>query len=160
MKRILKWIGLGLVVALVVIQAIRPAKTNPAVDETKTMTANTHMSAEVAAILERACSDCHSSKTTWPWYSQIAPVSWYIVSDVNGGRKEMSLSDWGTYEPKRKVRKLQEICEQVEKGEMPMKTYVILHPAAKLSDSDKQLLCDWAKQERERVLGAQAENPH
>lgn len=159
MKRVLKWIGGSLVVALVVIQAIRPAKTNPPIDETKTMQANTHMSPEVSAIFDRACSDCHSSKTTWPWYSQVAPVSWYIVSDVNGGRKELSLSDWGNYEPKRKARKLQEICEQVEKGEMPMKSYVLIHPAAKLSDSDKQLLCDWAKQERERVLGNQGDSP-
>jgi len=156
MRRILKWIGIGLVVAFVVIQAIRPAKTNPAVDETKTIQANTQMSPEVSAILERACSDCHSSKTTWPWYSQIAPVSWYVISDVNGGRKELSLSEWGTYEPKRKARKLQEICEQVEKGEMPMESYVLIHPTAKLSDSDKKLLCDWAKQERERVLGSEA----
>ncbi len=141
------------------IQVIRPAKTNPAVDETKTIQANTQMSPEVSAILERACSDCHSSKTTWPWYSQIAPVSWYIVSDVNDGRKELSLSEWGTYEPKRKARKLQELCEQVEKGEMPMSSYVLIHPAAKLSDSDKQLLCDWAKQERERVLESQQPQP-
>jgi len=160
MKRILKWIGIGLVAAFVVIQAIRPAKTNPTVDESRTMQASAHMSAEVAAILDRACSDCHSSKTTWPWYSQIAPVSWYIVSDVNGGRKELSLSDWGSYEPRRKARKLQEICEQVEKGEMPMRSYVLIHPAAKLSDADRQLLCAWAKQERERVLSAEAEAPH
>jgi Haem-binding domain len=158
MKRILKWIGISLVVAFVVIQAIRPAKTNPPVDESKTIQANTQMSPEVSAILERACADCHSSKTTWPWYSQIAPVSWYIVSDVNNGRKELSLSEWGTYEPRRKARKLQELCEQVEKGEMPMKSYVLIHPAAKLSDSDKQILCDWAKQERERVLESQ--QPH
>ena len=155
MKRMLKWSGMGLVVAFVVIQAIRPAKTNPPVDETRTMEANTQMSPEVSAILARACSDCHSSKTAWPWYSQIAPVSWYIVKDVNDGRKELSLSDWSTYEPKRKARKLQEICEQIEKGEMPMKSYVLIHPAAKLSDSDRQLLCDWAKQERERVLASQ-----
>jgi len=84
MKKALKWIGISLVVLLVVSQAIRPAKTNPAVDETQTMQANTHMSPEVAMILERACANCHSSRTTWPWYSQVAPVSWFIVSDVNG----------------------------------------------------------------------------
>jgi len=155
-KRILKWIGIGLVVAFVAIQAIRPSKTNPPVDEARTMKANTQMSPEVSAILDRACSDCHSSRTTWPWYSQIAPVSWYVVGDVNDGRKELSLSEWATYEPRRKARKLQEICEQIEKGEMPMKSYVLIHPTARLSDSDKQILCDWAKQERERVLGSQS----
>lgn len=156
MKKILKWIGISLVVLVVVIQVIRPAKTNPAVDETQTMRASTQMSPEVASVLDRACSDCHSSKTTWPWYSQIAPISWYVIRDVNQGRKELSFSDWGKYEPRRKARKLQEICEQVEKGEMPMKSYVLIHPTASLSESDRHLLCDWAKQERERVLASQA----
>jgi hypothetical protein len=155
MKEILKWIGISLVVLFVVSQAIRPAKTNPAVDETRTMQANTHMSPEVATILERACSNCHSSKTMWPWYSQIAPVSWFIVSDVNGARTQLSLSDWGTYKPEKKATKLQEIWEQVEQGDMPLKSYVLINPTAKLSESDKQLLCDWAKQERERVVGGQ-----
>ena len=155
MKRTLKWIGISLVVLLVVSQAIRPAKTNPAVNETQTMQANTHMSPEVAMILERACSNCHSSRTTWPWYSQVAPVSWFIVSDVNDARRKWSLSDWGTYKPDKKASKLQEICEQVEQGEMPLASYVLVHPTARLSESDKQLLCDWAKQERERVVGGQ-----
>jgi hypothetical protein len=155
MKKALKWIGISLVVLLVVSQAIRPAKTNPAVDETQTMEANTHMSPEVATIMERACSNCHSSRTTWPWYSQVAPVSWFIVSDVNDARRKWSLSDWGTYKPDKKASKLQEICEQVEQGEMPLESYVLIHPTAKLSESDKQLLCDWAKQERERVVGGQ-----
>jgi hypothetical protein len=155
MKKPLKWIGIILVVLLGAIQAIRPAKTNPPVDETKTIRANTTMSPEVAAILDRACNDCHSNKTTWPWYSQVAPVSWLLVDDVNDGRKELSLSDWGTYDSKKKARKLKKICEEVEEGGMPLKSYLLLHPAARLSDSDKQTLCDWTRQEGERVLASQ-----
>lgn len=155
MKKTLKWTGVSLVVLLVASQALRPARTNPPVDETKTMRANTTMSPEVAAILERACSDCHSYKTTWPWYSQIAPASWLLVSHVNDARRGMSLSDWGSYDPKKKARKLQDICEQVEKGDMPLTSYLLLHPAAKLSESDKKTLCDWTRQEGERVLASQ-----
>ena len=87
MKRILKWTGITLVVLLVVIQAVRPAKTNPAVDESRTIQAHSQITPEVTAILERACYDCHSNKTIWPWYSQVAPVSWLLVSDVNDGRE-------------------------------------------------------------------------
>ncbi|HSB11510.1 MAG TPA: heme-binding domain-containing protein [Blastocatellia bacterium] len=159
MKKVLKWTGISLIVVLVVIQAIRPAKTNPEVDEARTVQAHTSISPEVSAILERSCYDCHSSKTTWPWYSQVAPVSWLLVRDVNQGRRELSFSDWARLDARRAARKLQEICEQVEKGEMPMSSYVLLHPDAKLSDSDKQLLCDWAKRERDRVLAAQPANP-
>ena len=155
MKRTLKWTGIVLVVVLVGSQAIRPARTNPPVDATKTIRANTTMSAEVAAILERACNDCHSNKTTWPWYSQVAPVSWLLVGDVNDGRKDLSLSDWGTYDPKKKARKLQKICEEVKTGGMPLRSYLLLHPAARLSDSDRQTLCDWTRQEGERVLASQ-----
>lgn len=159
MKRIPKRIGFSLLVILVGIQLIRPARTNPAVDPARTIEANTQMKPEVAAILERACSDCHSSKTEWPWYSQIAPVSWFLVSDVNDGRKHFSLSDWGAYDPKKKANKLQEMCEEIEKGDMPLISYVFLHPQAKLSDSDKQILCDWSKQEGNRVAGSQANGP-
>jgi hypothetical protein len=153
--KILKWSGITLVVLFVLIQAVRPAKTNPPVDESKTFQANTNISPEVTAILERSCNDCHTNKTTWPWYSQVAPVSWLLVSDVNDARKNLSLSDWGTYDSKKRSRKLQEICEQIETGAMPLPSYVLLHRAARLSDSDKRTLCDWTKQEGERVLASQ-----
>ena len=155
MKRILKWTGITLVVLLVVSQAVRPAKTNPPIDESRTIQAHAEVTPEVFAILERSCYDCHSNKTIWPWYSQVAPVSWLLVSDVNDGRKDLSFSGWARYDAKRAARKLQEICEQIEKGEMPLKSYVLIHPAAKLSDSDKKILCDWAKEERERVIASQ-----
>jgi len=152
MKKTLRWTGIALVVVFAAIQAIRPAKTNPPIDQSKTIENNTQMSPEVVAVLDRACADCHSSKTTWPWYSQIAPISWYLADHVKDGRKELSLSDWGTYETRRKSRKLDEIREQVESGTMPIKSYVLLHPNAKLSDADRRLLIDWANQERERML--------
>lgn len=155
MKKTLKWSGIVLIVFLVASQAIRPAKTNPAVDETKTIGVNATVSPEVAAILDRACIDCHSSKTTWPWYSEVAPVSWWLVDHVNEGRKELSLSEWGTYDSKKKLRKLEKICEEVEHGAMPLKSYLLLHPAARLSDSDKQTLCEWAQQETERLPSSQ-----
>jgi hypothetical protein len=154
--KLVKRVVIGVVMLFIVIQAIRPAKTNPTIDETKTVQVNTKMSSEISAILERACYDCHSSKTKWPWYSQIAPVSWFLVSDVNDGRKDMSFSNWASYDAKKAARKLQEIGEKVEKGEMPLKSYLLLHPAAKLSESDKRALCDWAKQESERILASQA----
>ena len=155
MKRILKWTGITLVVLLIISQTVRPAKTNPPIDESRTIQAHAQVTPEVSAILERSCYDCHSNKTIWPWYSQVAPVSWLLVSDVNDGSKDLSFSDWARYDAKRAARKLQEICEQIEKGEMPLKSYILVHPAAKLSDSDKKILCDWAKQERERVIASQ-----
>src|SRR5689334_21978009 len=113
MKKTLKWIGIVLAVFLIVSQSIRPARTNPVVDEAKTIGANSTISPEVAAIFARACADCHSSKTTWPWYTEVAPISWWLAGHVNDGRKELSLSEWGTYDSKKRVRKLKKICEEV-----------------------------------------------
>ena len=154
--RTLRWAAVIAGALLLVIQVVRPAKSNPAVDEHKTIQASTALPTAVGAILDRSCNDCHSSKTQWPWYSNIAPASWYLVYDVNEGRKELSFSDWGSYDTRRTAKKLQEICEQLEKGKMPKWEYVLFHPAAKLSEADRRLFCDWAKQERAHVLGAQA----
>ena len=151
-RKYLKRAGIGLIVVLALIQAIRPARTNPPVDESKTLQARSDITPEISAIFERSCKDCHSSRTVWPWYSQVAPVSWLLTSDVNGARRQFSLSEWGSYDTKKQARKLQDICEQVEQGEMPLGIYVALHPVAKLSDADKQALCAWTKQESDRLL--------
>jgi len=149
--RVKKWIKrifLTLAVLLVVAQVIRPRLTNPPVDPAKELRAPE----PVTSILARSCNDCHSNRTIWPWYSQIAPVSWLLADDVNDGRKEMNFSEWATFTPRRTARKLQEICEQVEQHKMPLKKYIPLHPSAKLSDADRKTLCEWAKGERARVI--------
>jgi len=155
----LKWAVIVLALIFVLIQVVRPARTNPPVDESKTLQATANVPPEVGAILERSCNDCHSSKTIWPWYSEVAPASWYLAFHVNEGRRELSFSEWGTYQPKKAAQKLEEICEQVEAGEMPIKSYVPLHPQARLSDADKQVLCNWTTQERARIdAGGQTSN--
>lgn len=155
MKKVLKWALVVLVVLFVAAQFYRPTLSTPPPDESKSMRANTQMTPEVASILDRSCNDCHSSKTQWPWYSQVAPVSWYLKNHVDEGRTQLSMSDWGTYPQKKAVRKLGEMCEQVEKGDMPLKSYLLLHPAAKLSDADRKTLCDWTNKESARLQAAQ-----
>ena len=147
--KILKWIVIVVAVLFVAIQVIRPAKTNPPVDETRTIYARIQVPPEVAGIMERSCQDCHSSKTVWPWYSQVAPVSWLLTDDVNDGRRHLNLSDWAAYDSKRASKKLDEMCEQVDHGEMPLWFYVPLHPKSKLTENDKKILCDWTKQARQ-----------
>jgi len=100
---------------------------------------------EVHAILQRACYDCHSNETRWPWYSRIAPASFLISHDVSDGRRELNLSTWNQYDARRKARKLREIAEQVEKEKMPQWYYVLFHPQARLSASDRELLIDWSR---------------
>jgi len=150
-KRILKIFLIVLVVIFAGMQAIRPTFSNPSVDESQTINARTQITPQVAAILDRSCRDCHSNKTVWPWYTQIAPVSWWLSNHVNEGRHNLNLSEWGKLAPDRQDRKLRQICDQVQDGVMPLSSYLPMHPVAKLSDQDKKILCDWTDKERERL---------
>ena len=146
-KRLLLAVLAGLVVA----QFIPVARTNPPVESANTMAANMPVPPDIASILGRSCQDCHSNQTLWPWYSQVAPVSWFLAHHVNQGRGELNISEWGRYTARRVDRKLKEICDQVSSGKMPMATYTILHRGAKLSDQDRKALCEWAGQARRKL---------
>jgi len=129
--------------------------TNPPVDASKTLRANAQITPEAEAVIERSCRDCHSNETVWPWYSQVAPVSWLLTSDVNEGRHNLNFSEWGTYSQRKVANRLKGICDQVQRGDMPLWFYLPLHPSAKLTDADKKTLCDWTKQELARVSASQ-----
>lgn len=149
--RVGKWAAIVLACLLIAIQFIRPARTNPAVDESQTIQARMQLTPKVSGILERSCRDCHSNNTHWPWYSSVAPVSWFLVKDVNGGRKNLNLSEWGQYDQRRAARKLDQMCEEVKSGAMPLQSYTQIHRNAKLSSEDVKTLCDWANAEQARI---------
>jgi cytochrome c551/c552 len=137
-----KWIakaGLILAAGLVVIQFVPVERVSPPVEGA------VQVPADLKAVLARSCYDCHSNETVWPWYSRIAPVSWLIAEDVKKGRVELNFSIWDQYNERRKARKLKEIVKQVEHSKMPQWYYVALHPDAKLSASDKEIILKWAK---------------
>lgn len=152
--KIIKWLVIVLICLFILIQLKRPARTNPPVDPSQTIEAHTQMSPQVSAIVDRACRDCHSNKTEWPWYTNVAPVSWWITDHVNTGRKHLNISEWGKLDSDRQDKKLREICDEIEDGAMPLSSYLPLHPNAKLSEQDKKTLCDWTSAERERLSQA------
>jgi hypothetical protein len=142
-----KWLKLSLItlVALVVAaQVVRPARTNPPVDPQKEITAHMQVDPAVMATLSRACNDCHSNRTEWPWYSNVAPVSWLVTHDVNEGREELNFSEWvaSKEEPGKLLGK---ICSEMKESEMPMATYTLMHPQAKLTSAEVQNVCQWTK---------------
>jgi len=152
--KIVKWVVIVLVCLFVLIQLRRPARTNPPVDESQTIEAHTQMPPQVKDILDRSCRDCHSNKTEWPWYTNVAPLSWWITDHVNQGRKDLNFSEWGKLDKDRQDKKLRQICDEVEDGAMPFPSYLPMHPNAKLSEQDKKTLCDWTAAERERLARA------
>ncbi len=104
-------------------------------------------SPQTGELFRRACFDCHSDATVWPWYSHVAPVSWLVQRDVNGGRSHLNFTEWS-----RPQKHAKDVAEQVKEGEMPPWYYLPMHPAARLTDAEKQALIDGA----EKSLGPQA----
>lgn len=149
--KILKWLALVVVVVLIGLQFVRPARTNPAVDQSQTIHARQQVNPQVAAILDRSCQDCHSNSTRWPWYSNVAPVSWFVIDHVNHARSHMNLSEWGSLDNRKASKKLEEICEEVQDGAMPLESYTYIHWNAKLSPEDVKTLCEWTAAERARI---------
>ncbi len=147
MKKALKIIAVVLFSLFVIIQFLRPDFTNPPVVQGEILQAATAVPENVQAILKRSCSDCHTNETVYPWYAKIQPSAWFLADHIKEGRGEMNLSLWNTYEAKRKKRKLEEICEQVETKEMPLPSYLWIHRDAALSDDEIKTLCDWTKSE-------------
>jgi hypothetical protein len=134
------WRRVLLVVAVVavILQLVPVDRTNPpVVSEIAAPTA-------VHEVLRRACYDCHSNETRWPWYAYVAPVSWLVAKDVHDGRRHLNFSTWGTYIADKQEAKIQEIWEVVSEEEMPLPIYLPMHPEAKLSDADRAALQQWA----------------
>ena len=153
MRRIIKWMIIIVIVVFAGIQLIRPARTNPPIDPTRTIEARTQMPEEVGMLFDMSCSDCHSYETKWPWYSKVAPVSWLIWSDVQEGRSALNLSAWAQYDARRANEQLTNIEKMVSRGVMPLWQYRLMHREARLTSGDVKLLVEWTKAERQRIGG-------
>jgi hypothetical protein len=114
--------------------------------------ADAEVSPQVLAILRRSCGDCHSEATRYPWYSYVAPASWLVQRDVGEGKGHLNLSRWSDYSLVRKQRLLSEIANQVEEREMPLLSYTMLHPDARLSASEVRAIFEWTQTERNRLI--------
>ena len=136
--RILRWSAVGLCLGFIVIQFVPVNRTNPPVE------GDLRAPAEVLSVLRRACYDCHSNETVWPWYSRIAPVSWVIARDVHEGRAALNFSTWNRLSTKEQAKAMRESWEEVAEGKMPTRYYLPLHPEARLSPADQSLLRAWS----------------
>lgn len=134
------------------IQAIPASHTNPETDSAKSFAATASPPAEVKALLIRCCADCHSHETRWPWYSKVAPVSWFVAGHVDEGRSRLNLSTWAEADAIRRRVYLEGMAKAVDDGHMPPASYQWLHREAVLGDAEKKLLAAWlgaaAKQAR------------
>jgi len=144
-SKLLKITAVLLALSFIAIQFSRPEFNNPPVIPGQRLEDITDVPDEIAGILNRSCADCHSNETRYPWYSGIAPISWGMYDHIRLGREELNFSVWGTYSEKRRVRKLEEMCEEVTEGNMPFYQYLWLQPGSNLSSVQKSALCKWTE---------------
>lgn len=138
---------LSVLAALAAIQLVPGARTNPPVE------GDLIAPDAVRSVVRRACYDCHSNETTWPWYGRVAPVSWLVVRDVKRGRRHLNFSAWTDYtsDPETGKKKLRQIAKEVSGGDMPLWYYLPLHPEARLTADERTLVTSWARGEAARI---------
>lgn len=146
---------LGLGVVVVALQFYRPTRNEGVVAGPNHLSTKAPVPAEVEAVLQRACYDCHSNSTRYPWYANVQPLGWWLEQHVRDGKRHLNFSEFATYSAKRATRKLEETAEEVRERHMPLDSYTWVHRDAKLSDAEIKLLGDWAINTR-RALGAAA----
>jgi hypothetical protein len=143
--KILKKIALALLVVLIGMQFYRPEKNMDSSNHLQVFLTETNPPEEVQIVLKQACYDCHTNNTVYPWYNNIAPVSYWLTDHIDHGKGEMNLSDWANYSIEKKAHKLEEVAEVLEENEMPLKEYTWTHEEARLTDAQREAVIEWAK---------------
>jgi hypothetical protein len=147
-------VAVGLAAAVAIgIQLIPPVTPTATLPGAAAMTEILDVPGPVEAILRKACHDCHSPETRWPWYARVAPISWYVAKDVQHGRSNLDFSRWST-DPDREPTPLQRLrwmCEDVLVGSMPPRLYRLAHPDARLTEEEQRQICAWTARVRREL---------
>lgn len=138
-----KTITIILLAGIALIQFIRIDTTSPEYQKGNEYLFQTQAPKEIGNILKKACYDCHSFETNYPWYSNIAPFSWLVNNHIQEGREHLNFSEWKNYSPEKKISIQEECIKEIEKNKMPLQSYTFIHSEAKLSDTTKIQLKNW-----------------
>jgi len=157
--KIAKKILVALLIVFIGMQFFGPDKnTTDKADYVAVFENETAPSQQVKTLLQTTCYDCHSNNTMYPWYSNVSPISYWMDEHIEHGKEELNFSDWANYSTKKKDHKLEELIEEVEEGEMPLKEYTWTHSEARFTKEEKSLLMDWAKQARAKYQVVQVQD--
>jgi len=140
-----------LLIVLIVIQFIRPAKNISNNLFASDITRVYNVPQNVSTSLQNSCADCHSNNTVYPWYAQVQPVGWWLNNHIKEGKRELNLSEFGTYTIARQYKKLDDMAEQVNKGEMPLTSYTLVHTNSRLTDKERHALINWCENIRDTI---------
>jgi cytochrome c553 len=148
---ITKKILIAILVVFIIIQFIKPAKNQSSAVTPNEIFANFQTADSTKQLIRTACYDCHSNNTVYPWYAEIQPAAWWLADHVNEGKSELNFSEFASYKPKKADHKLEEMVEMLKEGEMPLKSYTLIHNDAKLSDAQREELSKWAESLRAQI---------
>ena len=146
-----KKILLVLLVILIIIQFIHPPRNISKTVQPNNIAKAFNVSAEVKTILDKACMDCHSNNTHYLWYFKVQPVDWWLTNHVNEGKKELNFDEYTNRPLRYQYHKLEEIAEQVKKGEMPLNSYLWAHKDAVLTEQEKNAIVAWTEELRNEM---------
>lgn len=146
----LKKILLVLLVIFLVMQAFRPEK-NVSGQKNNAIATLYPVPDNVNQILVKACNDCHSNTTVYPWYAEIQPVAWWLDDHVKDGKKHLNFDEFATYRLAKQFHKLEEVFDEVKGGEMPLESYTVVHRDAKLTTEEKNIILDWSTAVRDTM---------
>lgn len=144
MKKLLKIILWIAVIVFIIIQFFSAEQNTSSMGSTHHISKKFPVPLEVQNIFNKSCNDCHSNNTRYPWYALVQPVGWFLDDHINEGKEEINFDEFAQYSPRRQYRKFYEIKKQIEEAEMPLTSYLLLHPSAKLSEEQKQTLIGWS----------------
>jgi len=140
----LKKILIGLAIVFVTIQFFRPARNNSG-DTSMDIRKKYAVSHDVDQILERACNDCHSNNTRYPWYAEVQPVGWWLSDHIKEGKRRLNLNNFLSNRVAVQKHRMEDCIEQIDNGGMPLDSYLWIHKEAKLSDADREALKSWCR---------------
>jgi Haem-binding domain len=150
-KSIAKKVFIALLVVFVIIQFIRPTKNNNTTATADDMNVLYPIPDSVHKILDKACFDCHSNNTRYPWYFSIQPVAWWMNDHINEGKGELNFSEFGKRTLARQAKKLKKLAKEVQDGGMPLESYSWIHKEAVLTENEKKMVVNWANALSERI---------
>lgn len=137
------WLAVLVVAIVLVIQVIPVERNVSTVPPGQSFEKTEKVPANVAAILKVSCYDCHSNNSRYPWYSELQPGAWFMARHIKKGKEELNFDEFNNYSKRRKKAKIKSIISQIEKDEMPLRSYRMMHSSARLSAADKMDLIDF-----------------
>ena len=150
-KKILLGILFIILIVFIVIQFIRPARNISGQVLQTDISKTFNIPGDVHILLKNACYDCHSNNTNYPWYSNIQPVGWFLAEDIKDGKAELNFSEFGALSSRRQKSKLKNVASRIKDGTMPLPIYQFMHPSARLTEEERQLLIDWIQRVKDSL---------